>query len=96
MKRRAFLFAGLGFLGLLAGLVLLAGPDWQHDTSIESEVEVRFIAEGPTRTRVELEHRKLETFGDKAENMREDAVVPSVGLGSLADKLRSALKPRGK
>ena len=63
--------------------------DWQHDTSIESEVEVRFIAEGPTRTRVELEHRKLETFGDKAENMHE-AFDSSGGWGALLESFASA------
>src|SRR5437867_458410 len=36
--------------------------DWKIETDLErtSEVEVRFIAEGPDRTRVELEHRKLD------------------------------------
>jgi hypothetical protein len=38
--------------------------------------------------------------GSKTEDTREDTeradVVPPVGLGSLADKLRSALKPREK
>jgi uncharacterized protein YndB with AHSA1/START domain len=44
--------------------------DWASDPNIKSEVEVRFIAEGPSRTRVELEHRNLGTFGDQADTMR--------------------------
>lgn len=41
------------------------GPTWQLETEPEntSEVEVRFLAEGPGRTRVQLEHRKLDRHG---------------------------------
>jgi len=44
--------------------------DWQHDPSIKSEVEVRFIAEGKDATRVELQHRKLDRFGARRDEMR--------------------------
>jgi uncharacterized protein YndB with AHSA1/START domain len=37
--------------------------EWKPDTTVGSEVEVRFIAEGAAATRVELEHRKFEQLG---------------------------------
>ena len=44
--------------------------DWQPDSTIQTEVEVMFVSDGPDRTTVHLEHRKLEYYGEQAEMMR--------------------------
>jgi uncharacterized protein YndB with AHSA1/START domain len=48
-------------------------PRWQIETNpdLTSEVEVRFFAETPERTRVELEHRNLDRHGLGWESVRD-------------------------
>jgi len=50
-------------------------PQWQIETDPDhtSEVEVRFASETPERTRVELEHRKIDRHGPGWESV-ESAV----------------------
>jgi uncharacterized protein YndB with AHSA1/START domain len=66
---------------------------WEIETDLDrtSEVEVRFIAEAPDRTRVELEHRNLDRHGDGWEQMRDAVGSPngwSSGLSLYAAALR--------
>jgi uncharacterized protein YndB with AHSA1/START domain len=64
-------------------------PQWQleADPTKSSEVEVRFIAEGPKRTRVELEHRNLERHGFGWESER-DGVAGEAGWPLYLDRFR--------
>jgi uncharacterized protein YndB with AHSA1/START domain len=71
------------------------GPTWQieQDPDNASEVEVRFVAETPRRTRIELEHRNLDRHGPGWESVR-DGVAHDQGwplyLGRYADLFTDA------
>ncbi len=45
--------------------------EWKHDASLQTEVEVRFSDAGAEGVRVDLEHRLLRAYGDKAEHMQK-------------------------
>ena len=76
------------------GRVLLAwylDPDFAFDadSAHATEVEVRFVAEEPGRTRVELEHRGFERHGDRAGETRA-AVGGAGGWSSLLEAFAGA------
>jgi uncharacterized protein YndB with AHSA1/START domain len=67
---------------------------WQveNDPDKTSEVEVRFFAEGPERTRVELEHRGIDRHGEGWEHMHGAVGSPDgweTGLRRLAARLEA-------
>jgi uncharacterized protein YndB with AHSA1/START domain len=69
---------------------------WQFDpdASRASEVDVRFVPDGPSRTRVEFEHRHIERAVD-AEQLRAGVDSPEGWTGLLelfAAKVREAAK----
>jgi uncharacterized protein YndB with AHSA1/START domain len=63
--------------------------EWKHDPDFLTEVEVRFTAEGPDRTHVELEHRNLERFGDAMEKVRA-SIGSDDGWGGLLEAYAKA------
>lgn len=45
--------------------------NWKYDANLKTEIELRFIAQGNNTTRVELEHRYLDRYGDRRDQMRD-------------------------
>jgi uncharacterized protein YndB with AHSA1/START domain len=61
--------------------------DWTYDPSFSTEVEVRFVALGPAKTRIEFEHRQLERFGERAPAQRQSM---DSGWGGILDRYAAA------
>jgi Activator of Hsp90 ATPase homolog 1-like protein len=59
------------------------GADWQFHPDFETEVEVTFTEQGPDHTRLDLAHRHLERYGDRAEEMRAIFDHPNGWEGTL-------------
>lgn len=59
--------------------------EFAYDASLITEVEVRFHVEGPKRTRVEFEHRNLERFGAKAEELKKQM---DAGWGGILESFK--------
>lgn len=64
--------------------------DWQPDPTLKTELEVRFIAEGEDGTRVELEHRHLDRYGARRDEMRRIFDTEGAWGGLLALFARAA------
>ena len=58
--------------------------EWRYDPKLVTTIEVRFVAEAPDRTRVQLEHRDLDRFGPDAERMRLTFDAPGAWDATLA------------
>jgi len=67
-------------------------PYWQIETDLDhtSEVEIRFIAETPQRTRLELEHRNIDRHGPGWEGVR-DGVADDAGWTLYLDRYAQLL-----
>jgi uncharacterized protein YndB with AHSA1/START domain len=68
--------------------------NWQVESDPEktSEVEVRFIPQGPERTLVELEHRGIDRHGEGWQKMHEAVGSPNgwdAGMRAFAERLSS-------
>jgi uncharacterized protein YndB with AHSA1/START domain len=58
--------------------------EWAYDADLMTEVEVRFVPDGPDRTRVELEHRGLDAYGDDLHQIRDSFNSPGGWPGLLS------------
>jgi len=70
----------------------LAPPEWKFNPDLDkaSEVEIRFTAEGPSSTLVELTHSHLERHGEDFEQMRAMMDGPGAWVNTLAAFAKAA------
>lgn len=59
------------------------GVDWAFHPDLVTTVEVRFTPDTPGHTRVALEHRDLENFGEQAQQMKAIFEAPDAWQGTL-------------
>jgi uncharacterized protein YndB with AHSA1/START domain len=57
--------------------------NWKYDPTLITEVEITFTPLSANETRIELEHRHLERFGDAAEQVRAAVDSPRGWTGVL-------------
>jgi uncharacterized protein YndB with AHSA1/START domain len=71
-------------------------PHWQLEEDLDktSEVEIRFVAESPDRTRVQLEHRNLDRHGPDWESLRE-GVASDQGWPLYLDRYAAVIAAEG-
>ena len=71
-------------------------PQWQLETDPDntSEVEVRFVAESPSRTRIELEHRDIDRHGPGWQSV-SDGVAGDAGWPLYLDRYAALLTAGG-
>jgi uncharacterized protein YndB with AHSA1/START domain len=67
---------------------------WNFDPALRTEVEVRFDAQAEGTTKVSLEHRHLERFGDAAAEMRAAFTSPG-GWGGLLERYAGSVRQAG-
>jgi uncharacterized protein YndB with AHSA1/START domain len=62
------------------------GPDWKFDPDLAkaSEIQIRFIPDGPSATLVELEHSALERHGEGYQQLRAMLDSPDAWHGTLS------------
>lgn len=71
-------------------LVWQLDAQWQYDADLDTEIELRFIADGAA-TRVEFEHRYIERMGDGAEAARASVDGPN-GWGAILEEFRKSVE----
>lgn len=66
--------------------------EFKYVRDLVTEVELRFTPEGTRATRVDLEHRNLERYGELAEKVRESVGSPNGWSAILEHFARAAAK----